>query len=44
MEALHQDASLGLAGGLDACALLLARRLVEEPRLLSGKACYEDQT
>ena len=44
MEALHQDASLGIAGVLYDWALLLARRLVEEPRLLSGKACYEDQT
>ncbi|CAL1169916.1 unnamed protein product [Cladocopium goreaui] len=35
--ALHQDASLGIAGVLYDCALLLARRLVEEPRLLSGK-------
>eukprot|EP00435_Cladocopium_sp_Y103_P035550 s1283_g9.t1 len=35
--ALHQDASLGIAGVLYDCALLLARRFVEEPRLLNGK-------
>jgi len=34
---LHQDASLGIAGVLYDCALLLARRLVEEPGLLRGK-------
>ncbi|CAK9098327.1 unnamed protein product [Durusdinium trenchii] len=34
---LHQDASVGIAGVLYDCALLLARRLVEEPQLLSGK-------
>lgn len=37
-EVLHQDASVGIAGVLYDCALLLARRLVEEPQLLSGKA------
>eukprot|EP00438_Fugacium_kawagutii_P016866 Skav219698 [mRNA] locus=scaffold817:295924:299376:- [translate_table: standard] len=37
LEVLHQDASLGIAGVLYDCALLLARRLVEEPRLLNGK-------
>ena len=37
-EVLYQDASVGIAGVLYDCALLLARRLVEEPQLLSGKA------